>query len=219
MIELIDINKNYIVGENKINVLKDVNFKVEKGDFIAIMGPSGSGKSTLMNILGCLDKPSSGLYLLNSQSINDLEDKELAKIRNQFIGFVFQDSKLLARLSALKNVQLPLVYAGNPTKIRVGLSESALRSVGLSDKFKSFPNELSGGQKQRVAIARAIVNSPEILLADEPTGALDSVTTREIMSLFRELNNEGKTIIIITHDYEVAEYAKKVFKFKDGEIV
>jgi putative ABC transport system ATP-binding protein len=218
MIRLTDITKSYPVAEEELLVLDDINLFVEKGDFVAIMGPSGSGKSTLMNIIGCLDQPTSGQYELNGELVSNYDDKQLAQVRNKSIGFVFQQFHLLPRLTALQNVELPLIYAGLSKKERIERAEEALEKVGLSDRLDHLPNELSGGQKQRVAIARAIVNKPEIILADEPTGALDSKTGKQIMDLFTLLNEEGVTIIVVTHEAEVASYANRTIFVRDGKV-
>jgi putative ABC transport system ATP-binding protein len=219
MIELTTITKSYKVGVETLDVLKDINLKIHNGEFVAIMGPSGSGKSTLMNVIGCLDNPTSGTYLLSNEDISTYKDEELAKVRNLSIGFVFQQFQLLPRLSALKNVELPMIYAGLGRKEREERAKHALEKVGLSDRVNHLPNELSGGQKQRVAIARSIVNDPKIILADEPTGALDSKTSISIMEQFTELNKEGTTVILVTHEQEVADYAKRIITVRDGTIL
>lgn len=219
MIEVTDVVKKYVIGEIDFTALKKVSLKIEKGEFTSIMGPSGSGKSTFMNILGCLDRMNSGKYLLNGKDISNLSDDELAFIRNKEIGFVFQAFNLLPRMTVLENVELPMVYAGVPLKERKERALEVLNKVNLSDRIKHRPNEISGGQKQRVAIARAIVNNPSVLMADEPTGNLDSKSTIEIMKIFQDLNNEGTTIIMVTHEPEVAEFTKRTVKFRDGEIV
>ncbi|WP_347551003.1 ABC transporter ATP-binding protein [Pseudalkalibacillus hwajinpoensis] len=216
MIQLDQIIKSYTLGKENINVLKGISLDIKKGEFVAIMGPSGSGKSTLMNIIGCLDRPTSGSYYLNEEDVSQHRDHELAKVRNQSIGFVFQQFQLLPRLNALKNVELPMVYAGALKKEREERARDALTKVGLQDRVDHLPNELSGGQKQRVAIARALVNDPSLILADEPTGALDTVTSVAIMDLFVELNKEGTTIIVVTHEPEVAAYASRVIYVRDG---
>ena len=213
-----DINKFYQMGDEQAHILKDVCLDVAEGDFLAVLGPSGSGKSTLMNIIGCLDVPTSGGYVLHGRVIEDMTEVELAEIRNQEIGFIFQNSQLLPRLSALKNVELPLIYAGVPGRERRRRAREMLERVGLSDRMDHLPNQLSGGQQQRVAIARALVGNPSILLADEPTGALDQKTGRQVMSLFRELNEEGRTIIMITHDTNIAANARRVVHIIDGEL-
>ena len=217
VIELKSITKTYRTGNVDFSALKSVNVTVNEGDFTAIMGHSGSGKSTLMNIIGCLDRPTSGAYLFEGKDVSKLSDSELAEVRNKKIGFVFQSFNLLARTSAVQNVELPLVYSG--TKNRKQKAEAALVSVGLADKFANKPNELSGGQQQRVAIARALVNDPPLILADEPTGNLDSKSGEEIMKIFIDLNARGKTIVLITHEPDIAAHAKKRIYFKDGEIV
>lgn len=219
MINLTSITKSYKVGIETLNVLKDINLTIHKGEFVAIMGPSGSGKSTLMNVIGCLDNPTSGTYLLDNEDISTYKDEELAKVRNLSIGFVFQQFQLLPRLTALKNVELPMIYAGYSKKEREERACRALEKVELSQRMKHLPNELSGGQKQRVAIARAIVNEPKIILADEPTGALDSQTSVAIMNQFTQLNKEGTTVILVTHEQEVADYAKRIITVRDGMIL
>lgn len=219
MIELINVTKSYKVGQEMLHVLKNINVTIEDGEFIAIMGPSGSGKSTLMNVIGCLDSPTSGSYLLNNEDISTYKDEQLAKVRNMSIGFVFQQFQLLPRLTALKNVELPMIYAGLSKKEREEKARIALEKVGLSDRVNHLPNELSGGQKQRVAIARAIVNNPKLILADEPTGALDSKTGVTIMEQFTQLNKEGTTVVLVTHEQEIADYAKRTILVRDGEIV
>jgi putative ABC transport system ATP-binding protein len=219
MISLKNITKEYMSGKEKIKVLDAIDFEVEEGDFVAIMGPSGSGKSTVMNIIGCLDRPTYGTYLLDGEDISKHSDVNLASIRNQYIGFVFQQFHLLPRLDALKNVELPMIYGGVSKRERKKRATEALFRVGLDDRMTHLPNSLSGGQKQRVAIARAIVNKPKLILADEPTGALDTKTSGAIMELFKELNEEGTTIIIVTHETEVAEFANKVIFVRDGKIV
>ena len=219
MIQLEGITKSYPIGKDKIDVLKTINLTIDKGEFVAIMGPSGSGKSTLMNIIGCLDKPTSGSYFLNGEDVSHYKDSELAKVRNESIGFVFQQFQLLPRLNALRNVELPLIYSGEGKKARMDRASDALKKVGLGDRMEHLPNELSGGQKQRVAIARAIVNQPKLILADEPTGALDSKTSISIMEEFTRLNEEGTTIVIVTHESEIADYAKRTIMVRDGVIV
>ncbi|MED0701896.1 MULTISPECIES: ABC transporter ATP-binding protein [Aeribacillus] len=219
MIKLEDVTKSYRNGKETMDVLKNINLEIRQGDFVAIMGPSGSGKSTLMNIIGCLDRPTSGAYYFEGKDISSLDDQELAKIRNKKIGFVFQQFHLLPRLSALKNVELPMIYAGIGKKQRDELAKQALIKVGLGDRIQHMPNELSGGQKQRVAIARAIVNNPKLILADEPTGALDTKTSEAIMEQFTMLNKEGTTIIVVTHEHEVAQFAKRTIVVRDGEIL
>ena len=213
-----NLEKKYLVGSETVFALKGINLSVKKGEFLSIMGPSGSGKTTLMNIIGCLDSPSSGSYMLNNKTVSDLSDDELAKIRNSEIGFVFQSFHLLARNTALDNVMLPLKYAGKQKAEAITLAKDVLGQVGLSDRYSHSPSELSGGQQQRVAIARALVNKPSILFADEPTGNLDSKTGSEIMKLFKKLNEEGQTIILITHEDEIAKKSKRVITIMDGLI-
>ena len=213
-----NLKREFTVGSEKVEALKGIDLAVEKGDFIAIMGPSGSGKTTLMNIIGCLDTPSSGNYYLNSQLVNELDEDSLASIRNKQIGFVFQSFHLLAKNSALDNVLLPMKYAGGDMKEAVIRAKFVLDQVGLSDRINHGPSELSGGQQQRVAIARALVNKPSILFADEPTGNLDSKTGEDVMNLFKDLNNQGQTIILITHEEEIANQAKRIITIKDGLI-
>ncbi|PMC35146.1 macrolide ABC transporter ATP-binding protein [Bacillus sp. UMB0899] len=219
MIELTSITKSYKVGQDTLDVLKNINLTIKHGEFVAIMGPSGSGKSTLMNVIGCLDNPSSGTYLLDQEDISIYKDEMLAKVRNLSIGFVFQQFQLLPRLTALKNVELPMVYAGYNKKEREERAKQALEKVGLAERMNHLPNELSGGQKQRVAIARSIVNEPKIILADEPTGALDSKTSISIMEQFTQLNKEGTTVILVTHEQEVADYANRIITVRDGIIL
>lgn len=219
MIEIKNLDKYYINGQMKLHALKNINFFVERGEFVAIMGSSGSGKSTMMNILGCLDHTFDGTYILDDISISQLKDEDLSKIRNKKIGFVFQSFNLLSKLSALENVELPLVYGGVPHRERIQRATEVLTKVGLGDRIHHKPNELSGGQRQRVAIARALINEPAIILADEPTGNLDSASEKEIMGLFQELNDQGKTIVIVTHEPEVGKACKRVIRFKDGEII
>lgn len=218
ILQMNDIVKTYIMGEEEQTVLRNVNFSLKQGEFVSILGPSGSGKSTLMNIIGCLDVPTSGKYILNGNEVENLSEAELAQIRNVEIGFVFQQFQLLPRLSALQNVELPLIYAGVKDKERKIRAKEMLERVGLGNKIKNRPNQLSGGQQQRVAIARALVTHPTILLADEPTGALDQTTGSQIIELFKELNSEGRTIIMITHDEEVSKNATRVVKILDGEL-
>jgi putative ABC transport system ATP-binding protein len=219
MIEVKDIVKRYITGEIDFTALKEVSLKIEKGEFTSIMGPSGSGKSTMMNILGCLDRMDGGTYILNGSNVSHLSDKELAHIRNKEIGFVFQAFNLLPRMTVLENVELPMAYAGISKKERREKALTALDKVGLSDRVKHRPNEISGGQKQRVAIARAIVNTPAVIMADEPTGNLDTKSSVEIMRIFQDLNNEGATIIMVTHEADIAQHTKRIVRFRDGEIV
>ena len=212
------LTKHYQVGSEKVEALKGITLSVERGEFISIMGPSGSGKTTLMNIIGCLDTPTDGTYFLNNKSVSELTDDELAHIRNDEIGFVFQSFHLLARNSALENVMLPLKYAGENKKNAITRSNEALDKVGLSDRSSHSPSELSGGQQQRVAIARALVNKPSILFADEPTGNLDSKTGEDVMNLFKELNNNGQTIILITHEDSIAKQSNRIITIMDGLI-
>src|SRR5436309_7880413 len=213
-----DLMKTYVMGDQTIHAVAGVDIEIRKGEYVAIMGPSGSGKSTLMNLIGCLDTPSSGLYYLNGNLVSEMDDDELARIRNQEIGFVFQTFNLLARASALHNVELPLIYAGVPAEERIERAKGALRLVDLESRMSHKPNELSGGQRQRVAIARALVNNPSIILADEPTGNLDSQTGNEIMALFDRLHAQGNTIILVTHEHDISEYAHRVINIKDGVI-
>lgn len=216
--KLSNIQKVYGSGELQVPVLHGIDLSIEDGEFIAIMGPSGSGKSTLMNIIGFLDVPTAGSFELNGEEIREAKEKRLARLRNEHIGFVFQQFYMLPRQTALRNTEEPLVYAGVSRRERRERAKEMLTKVGLADRMKHLPNELSGGQKQRVAIARAMINNPTILLADEPTGALDSKTSQQIMDLFVQLNNEGKTVIIVTHEEEVASYAKRVITLRDGVI-
>lgn len=218
LIKLTNINKSYRNGDQELRVLKDIDLEVEEGEFLAIMGPSGSGKSTLMNIIGLLDRSSSGNYWLEGKEVSQLTEKKLASVRNDQIGFVFQQFFLLSKLNALQNVELPLIYAGVPSAKRKKLAKQYLEKVELAERMTHLPSELSGGQKQRVAIARALVNTPAIILADEPTGALDTKTGQQIMELLIELNNEGKTIIMVTHEPEIAAYAKRTIVLRDGVI-
>ena len=218
ILELKNIYKDYPQGKMVVPVLKDISFSVEEGEYVAIMGPSGSGKTTLMNLIGCLDVPTSGTYLLAGEDLSSANDSKMAEIRNKSIGFVFQQFNLLPKLSALDNVALPLLYAGVGKKERRERAKVALEKVGLGDRIDFRPNQLSGGQCQRVAIARAIVGNPKILLADEPTGALDSKSGEQVMELFHQLNDEGATIVMITHEQEIAEHAQKIYYIRDGEI-
>ena len=218
LISMQNIWKTYQMGVEELHALRDVSFHVEKGEYLAIIGPSGSGKSTLMNLIGCLDSPSKGEYWINGNLVSDMTDDELARIRNKEIGFVFQTFNLLARATALHNVELPLIYAGMRAGERNEKAQAALASVELGDRVTHKPNELSGGQRQRVAIARALVNHPSILLADEPTGALDSKTSVEIMALFEKLHAEGNTIIVVTHEHDVAARAHRIITIRDGQI-
>ena len=210
------INKFYQMGEEQMHILKDIDLEIERGEYLSVLGPSGSGKSTLMNIIGCLDTPTSGRYILDGAVIEEMSEVELAAIRSREIGFIFQNSQLLPRLSALRNVEVPLIYAGVPPKERRRRAQEMLVRVGLEDRMYHYPNQLSGGQQQRVAIARALVGNPSILLADEPTGALDQKTGKQVMALFQELNGEGRTIIMITHDMNIAAYAHRVVHIIDG---
>ena len=212
------INKFYQMGEEQAHILKDVDLSIEEGEYLSVLGPSGSGKSTLMNIIGCLDVASSGEYLLHGREIEDMTEQELAEIRSKEIGFIFQNHQLLPRLTAQKNVELPLIYAGVPPRERKRRAREMLDKVGLSDRRNHYPNQLSGGQCPRVAIARALVGNPSILLADEPTGALDQKTGRQVMELFQQLNEEGRTVIMITHDMNIAKFARRVVHIIDGEL-
>ena len=218
LIETRDLWKTYVMGDEEIHALKGVSIAIERGEYVAIMGPSGSGKSTLMNLIGCLDTPSKGTYLLNDKEVSQMNDNELARIRNEEIGFVFQTFNLLPRATALHNVELPLVYAGVSKKDRLERAKAALTRVELTQRMNHRPNELSGGQRQRVAIARALVNNPSILLADEPTGNLDSKTGVEIMALFARLHEGGNTIIVVTHEPDIAAYAHRVISIRDGQV-
>jgi putative ABC transport system ATP-binding protein len=218
LIETQDLWKTYVMGEEEIHALRGVSIQIERGEYVAIMGPSGSGKSTLMNLIGCLDTPSKGSYLLNNKEVAAMNDDELARIRNEEIGFVFQTFNLLPRATALHNVELPLIYAGMPSKERQDRAKQALEKVELMSRATHRPNELSGGQRQRVAIARALVNNPSILLADEPTGNLDSKTGNEIMGVFERLHSGGNTIILVTHEADIAAYAHRVISIRDGQV-
>lgn len=219
VIKISDVYKTYVMGDNVVNALDGINLEVEKGEFLSIMGPSGSGKSTLMNILGCLDRPTSGSYVLDGREVSEYTDDELAITRNKKIGFVFQSFNLLPRMSSLQNVALPMVYAGALEEDRLRLAQEALEKVGLGDRVEHKPNELSGGQRQRVAIARALVNNPAIIMADEPTGNLDTKSGNDIMAMFRDLNSEGRTVILVTHEPEIAEQANRTVHVRDGIIV
>jgi putative ABC transport system ATP-binding protein len=219
LISITELRKIYHMGDTEVRALDGVDLKVAAGDYLAIMGPSGSGKSTLMNLVGCLDTPTSGEYVLNGQPVSGLDDAELAHIRNREIGFVFQTFNLLSRATALANVELPLIYARMPSAKRRRLATEALEKVGLGDRIKHQPNELSGGQRQRVAVARALVNQPSILLADEPTGNLDSRTSEEMMVLFDDLNRSGNTIVLVTHEEDIAAHAHRVVRLLDGRVV
>ncbi|MDR6123917.1 putative ABC transport system ATP-binding protein [Bacillus sp. SLBN-46] len=218
IIQIKDLMKTYKLGGETVHALNNVSIEIDKGEFLAIIGPSGSGKSTLMNMIGCLDRPQSGKYLLAGKDIGKMNDNQLATIRNQKIGFIFQNFNLLTKLTALENVELPLLYSGVPTKERRERALESLQKVGLKDRSGHLPTQLSGGQQQRVAIARALVGNPAILLADEPTGALDSKTSKEILSIMKELNELGHTIILITHDLEIAKQAKRMVSIQDGQL-
>jgi putative ABC transport system ATP-binding protein len=217
VIEVRNLRKDYIMGEMVVHALRGVDVIIQEGEFVAIMGPSGSGKSTFMNVLGCLDRPTAGEYFLDEKEVSRMGDNQLAEVRNRYIGFVFQNYNLLPRTSALKNVELPLMYAG--VRNRTELAKEALEKVGLGQRVHHKPNELSGGQQQRVAIARAIVTDPVMILGDEPTGNLDSKTSEEIMALFQDLNRAGKTVVIVTHEEEIARHCKRILRFRDGELV
>ena len=218
IISIHNIRKRYVVGEVEVNALAGVDLTINKNDYVAIMGPSGSGKSTLMNILGCLDTPTSGSYVLNGTDVSHMDEDELADVRNQEIGFVFQTFNLMPRYTALENVALPLIYAGIPKHIRIEQAEKSLESVSLDDRMEHRPNELSGGQRQRVAVARALVNNPSIILADEPTGNLDSKTSIDIMRLFERIYENGNTLIVVTHEEDIAQHARRIVRLKDGKI-
>ncbi|QDS35418.1 ABC transporter ATP-binding protein [Brevibacillus brevis] len=219
VIQIEELKKQYVIGDQEIYALRGVSLSIEEGDFVAIMGPSGSGKSSMMNVIGCLDKPTSGEFFLDGYPVSQAHDDELAVIRNQKIGFVFQNFNLLPRTTAVENVELPLLYGGTSARERREKAIRALTNVGLAERLNNKPNELSGGQQQRVSIARALVNDPVILLADEPTGALDTKTSEEIMGIFQKLNDAGKTVILVTHEPDIAEYAKRIVRFRDGQII
>jgi putative ABC transport system ATP-binding protein len=218
VIELSEIRKSYFMGKNELEVLKGINLLIERNEYVALMGPSGSGKSTLMNILGCLDSPSAGKYVLNGNDVSIMEDNQLADIRNKEIGFVFQQFNLLPRLTALENVALPLVYAGISKKLRNEMAMEVIKKVDLESRSHHKPNELSGGQCQRVAIARALVNNPSIILADEPTGNLDSKTSHEIMHIFGKIHQDGNTVILVTHEEDISNFARRIIRLRDGMV-
>jgi putative ABC transport system ATP-binding protein len=218
IIRTYDLWKTYVMGDQEIHAVSGVDIEIRRGEYVAIMGPSGSGKSTLMNLIGCLDSPTSGHYFLNGNLVSDMTDDELARIRNKEIGFVFQTFNLLARATALHNVELPLIYAGIKSSDRQQRAKEAMRAVDLEQRMLHKPNELSGGQRQRVAVARALVNRPSILLADEPTGALDTATGNEIMALFDKLHHEGNTIVLVTHELDIAMHAERVIHIRDGKV-
>ena len=218
LISLQDIRKTYVLGDQTVHALKKIDLDIHQGEYVALMGPSGSGKSTLMNIIGCLDTPSAGQYWLNQKEVSQMSDIELSKVRNDEIGFVFQTFNLLNRLSSLENVALPLVYAGVSQKERLERARETLNKVGLGNRLDHKPNELSGGQRQRVAVARALINNPSLLLADEPTGNLDTQTSNEIMALFEEIHAGGNTIVLVTHEEDIAKHAKKIVRLRDGMI-
>ncbi len=216
VIHLKDIKKSYFMGKQELQVLKGINIDIQKNEYVALMGPSGSGKSTLMNILGCLDSPTSGTYILSDNDVSTMLDNDLAEIRNKEIGFVFQQFNLLPRLTALENVALPLVYAGISRKLRTEMAKEVLSKVDLTDRSHHKPNELSGGQCQRVAIARALVNNPSIILADEPTGNLDSKTSHEIMEIFNKIHQDGNTVVLVTHEDDISKFAHRIIRLRDG---
>lgn len=218
VIYLQDLHKSYFLGKNELKVIKGLNLEILINEYVALMGPSGSGKSTLMNILGCLDTPTAGTYILNSQDVSKMEDHELAEVRNKEIGFVFQQFNLMPRLNAIENVAMPLVYAGISKKEREDKAMEMLEKVGLGDRARHKPNELSGGQSQRVAIARALINDPAIILADEPTGNLDSKTSIEIMDIFKTIHDAGNTVVLVTHEEDIAEHARRIVRLRDGVI-
>jgi len=218
VIRTYDLWKTYVMGDQEIHAVSGVDIEIKRGEYVAIMGPSGSGKSTLMNLIGCLDSPSEGLYYLNGNLVSDMDDDELARIRNKEIGFVFQTFNLLARATALHNVELPLIYAGVSSNKRAEQAKAALKEVDLQERMLHKPSELSGGQRQRVAIARALVNHPSLLLADEPTGALDTATGNDIMALFAKLHKEGNTIVLVTHEHDIAMHANRVIHIRDGKV-
>jgi putative ABC transport system ATP-binding protein len=218
VIRTYDIWKTYVMGDQEIHAVSGVDIEIKRGEYVAIMGPSGSGKSTLMNLIGCLDTPSKGQYYINGNLVSEMTDDELARIRNKEIGFVFQTFNLLPRASSLHNVELPLIYSGMPAKERIAKAKLAMRQVDLEQRMDHKPNELSGGQRQRVAIARALVNNPSILLADEPTGNLDTATGNEIMALFERLHEEGNTIVLVTHEHDIALHANRVIHVRDGKV-
>lgn len=218
LISIKNLTKTYVLGEQIVNALKGVSLDINKGEYVALMGPSGSGKSTLMNIMGCLDSPSQGEYWLNQKEVSKMSDSELSGVRNEEIGFVFQTFNLLNRMTALENVALPLVYSGVSRKDREERAALVLERVGLQDRMQHKPNELSGGQRQRVAVARALVNNPNLLLADEPTGNLDTKTSHEIMALFEEIHDQGNTIVLVTHEEDIAQHAKSIVRLRDGMI-
>ncbi|MGC6413740.1 MAG: ABC transporter ATP-binding protein [Bacteroidia bacterium] len=218
LISIKNLTKTYVLGEQIVNALKGVSLDINKGEYLALMGPSGSGKSTLMNIMGCLDSPSQGEYWLNQKEVSKMSDSELSNVRNEEIGFVFQTFNLLNRMTALENVALPLVYSGISRRNREERAALVLERVGLQDRMQHKPNELSGGQRQRVAVARALVNNPNLLLADEPTGNLDTKTSHEIMALFEEIHNQGNTIVLVTHEEDIAQHAKSIVRLRDGMV-